>query len=65
LVEARRAAEIIRNDERIKALVIDVEKGTFLTFGLARELALTLGADYYKIEDLKADTLVQAIKQLE
>ena len=37
LVEARRAAEIIRNDERIKALVIDVEKGTFLTFGLARQ----------------------------
>ena len=32
-----------------------------LTFGLARELAGRLGAEYYKIDDLKADALVQAI----
>ncbi len=63
LVEARRAAEIIRAEERIKTLVVDVEKNGFLTFGLARELAQILGADYYKIDDLKADTLVQAVKK--
>lgn len=65
LAEARRAAEMISAEERIKALVIDVEKNGFLTFGLARELAQILGAGYYKIDDLKADTLVQAVRQVE
>ncbi len=64
LAEARRAAEIIRAEERIKTLVVDVEKSGFLTFGLARELAMALGAEYYKIDDLKADALVQAVKGL-
>jgi magnesium chelatase subunit D len=64
LAEARRAAEIIRDEERIKTLVVDVEKTGFLAFGLARELAVALGAEYYKIDDLKADTLVQAVKGL-
>lgn len=65
LAEAHRMAEIIRQEERIKTLVIDVEKNGFITFGLARELAQTLGAGYYKIDDLKADTLVQAVKQVQ
>lgn len=65
LVEARHIAGKICEEERIKTLVIDVEKNGFLTFGLARELAGALGADYYKIDDLKADTLVQAVKQME
>ncbi|MFZ5595863.1 MAG: putative cobaltochelatase [Bacillota bacterium] len=64
LVEARRAAEMIRAEDRIKTLVVDVEKNGFLTFGLAKELAQILGADYYKIDDLKADTLVQAVKRM-
>jgi len=65
LAEARCMAEIIRSEERIKTLVIDVEKNGFLTFGLARELAAALSADYYKIDDLKADTLVKAVKQVQ
>lgn len=65
LAEARRAAEIIREEERIKTMVVDVEKSGFLVFGLARELAAGLGARYYKIDDLKADTLVQAVRQFE
>ncbi|MDP3045460.1 MAG: putative cobaltochelatase [Bacillota bacterium] len=64
LAEVRRAAEIIRDEERIKTLVVDVEKNGFLTFGLARELAVAIGAEYHKIDDLKADTLVQAVKGL-
>ncbi|RKO66566.1 putative cobaltochelatase [Desulfofundulus salinus] len=63
-VEVRRVAEIIREEERIKTLVIDVEKDGFITFGLARELAFALGAEYYKIDDLKADTLVQAVREI-
>lgn len=64
LAETRHVAEIIRNEERIKTLVIDVEKNSFLAFGLASELADMLGADYFKIDDLKADTLVKAVNML-
>lgn len=63
LVEVQKMARVIQEEERIKTLVIDVEKDGLITFGLARKLAQTLGGDYYKIDDLKADTLVQAVKQ--
>jgi magnesium chelatase subunit D len=62
LVELRRVAEFIAREERIKTLVVDVEEGGFLSFGLAGELARLLGGEYYKIDDLKADTLVQAVR---
>src|SRR5665648_101362 len=61
--EALKAAEIIQEEARIKSIVIDVEKKGFLTFGLARELAHSLGAEYFKIDDLKADSLVQVVRQ--
>ncbi len=61
--EARRIGEIIMEEARIKSIVIDVEKEGLLTFGLARELANTLEAEYYKIDELKADTLVQAVRR--
>ncbi len=62
LAEVRRMAEYISQDERIKTLVIDVEKPGFLSFGLARDLAGYLEGDYYRIDDLKADTLLQAVQ---
>ena len=61
MAETLQAAELIGAEERIKSLVIDVERQGLLTFGLARELAGHLGAEYYKIDDLKADALVRAI----
>src|SRR5665648_446504 len=61
--EALKAAEIVQEEERIKSIVIDVEKKGFLTFGLARELAHSLGAEYFKIDDMKADSLVQVVRQ--
>lgn len=61
---ALRAAELIREEERIKTLVVDVEKESYFTFGLARQLADTLGAEYYKLDDLKAETLVQTIRDI-
>ena len=63
LAEVRQVAKLISEEERIKTLVIDVEKDGFITFGLARDLAQILGSSYYKIDELKADTLVQAVKQ--
>lgn len=62
--DVQRVAGVIREERRIKTLVIDVEKDGYLSFGLARKLAEGLEAQYYKIEDLKADTLVKAIRTL-
>ncbi|WP_035294104.1 putative cobaltochelatase [Clostridium sp. KNHs214] len=62
LKEAEKIAENIREEERIKTLVIDVEKKNLISFHLAKELAKNLGAQYYKIDDLKSDTLVQAVR---
>ncbi|MCR4441767.1 MAG: putative cobaltochelatase [Peptococcaceae bacterium] len=62
--EVQKMAGIIQQEERIKTLVIDVEKDGFVSLGLARELAQALGGDYYKIDDLKADELVQAVKKV-
>jgi magnesium chelatase subunit D len=61
LAEASRAAEIIKDEERIKSLVVDVENSGFLSFGLAQQLAEVMDADYYKLDDLKADRLVEAV----
>ncbi|MCL4440863.1 MAG: putative cobaltochelatase, partial [Firmicutes bacterium] len=62
LLEVRRVAEIIRDEARIKTLVVDVEKDGLVTFGLARELAGALGAEYYRLDDLKSDSLVQVVR---
>lgn len=62
LEDAWRAAALIREEERIKSVVVDAEKEGFLRLGLARRLAETLGAAYYRIEDLRAETLVEAVR---
>lgn len=62
LEEAWRVAALIREEQRIKSLVVDVEKEGFLSFGLARRLAEALGATCFRVEDLKAETLVWAVR---
>jgi magnesium chelatase subunit D len=63
LHEAREMAEGIREDGRIRTLVIDTEPEGVMAFGLARELAVHLGAGYHRIEDLKARDIVTALRQ--
>ncbi|MEW6459479.1 MAG: VWA domain-containing protein, partial [Bacillota bacterium] len=63
--DLRRVAALVHEEARIKTLVVDVEKDGFLSFGLARGLAAALDAEYYKIEDLKADTLVEAVRTIQ
>ncbi|TYO95378.1 protoporphyrin IX magnesium-chelatase [Desulfallas thermosapovorans DSM 6562] len=63
LLEALQAGEIISVDKRIKSLVVDVEKNTRVTFGVTRELAWVMGADFYRLEELKAKTLVDAVRR--
>lgn len=44
-------------------IVVDTEKPGIVTFGLAGRLAGALNARYFKIEDLKADQLVDIVKE--
>lgn len=61
--EAVEMAEEIGNDTRVNTAVVDVEKSGLISFGLARQLSVQMGARYFKIEDLKADTLVEVLRE--
>ncbi|MCD6185888.1 MAG: putative cobaltochelatase [Deltaproteobacteria bacterium] len=63
LAEAMEMAEEIKNNTRINTAVVDVEKPGLISFGLAHQLSDQMGAKYFKIEDLKADTLVNALRE--
>ncbi len=49
-------------EERIRFLVVDTEEPGLVNFGLARKIAGMLRAEYFKIDDLQADTLVNIVK---
>jgi len=53
----------LASDKRIFSLVVDTEKAGLIHFDLARRLAAAMDARYFRIEDLKADTLVHIIKE--
>ena len=63
LDELKEIAGYIKDDLRIKTLVIDVEKAGLVSFGLARDLSDRMGARYFKIEDLKANDLLDALQE--
>ncbi|MCD6225030.1 MAG: VWA domain-containing protein, partial [Deltaproteobacteria bacterium] len=50
-------------DQRVMYIVVDTEEPGLVNFGLAGGLAGALGARYLKIEELKADQLVNIIKE--
>jgi len=60
--EAMRMAEAMSHDERVQYIVVDTEEEGLVTFGLAKRLAALLQADYFKIDDLKAEALVDIVK---
>ncbi len=62
LEEALDLAGRLGLDERLRFIVVDTESQGLVNFGLARKLAAALNAQYFKIEDLKADTLVNIAK---
>lgn len=62
LDEAIDFAERLAMDERIRFVMVDTETKGLVSFGLARKLAGALNAQYFKIEDLKADTLLNIVK---
>ncbi len=62
VAESMEIANVIRDDSRIRSVVIDVEKAGMISFGLARQLSIQMGARYFKIEDLKTNDLLEAIQ---
>jgi Mg-chelatase subunit ChlI len=65
LSESLRLAEVMSQDSRVKYIVVDTEEPGAVTFGLAAELAGALGASYFKINDLKAEALVNIVRRSE
>jgi len=58
--EAKAVASLVRQ-ARIPAAVIDTEV-EFITLGLVRPIAEAMGAHYLKLEDLRADSLAEAVR---
>ncbi len=56
--EALMFASKMGEDDRVKYIVVDTESQGIVTFGLAPKLAVAIGADCCKIDDLKAEALV-------
>ncbi|SHJ60303.1 magnesium chelatase subunit D [Hathewaya proteolytica DSM 3090] len=50
-------------DKNIQSIVIDCEQG-FVKLGMAKEISEALDADYYKIDDLKADEIANAVRNI-
>ena len=62
LPSALTLASAMARDDRVRHVVVDTEETGLVTFGLARRLATALGAQYFKIDELKAQTLVDIVK---
>ncbi len=59
--EIMRIAGNMLLEPRIKYIVVDTETSSFTHFGLAARLAAALGADYFKIEELKTRELIDIV----
>ncbi|SMC38788.1 protoporphyrin IX magnesium-chelatase [Desulfocicer vacuolatum DSM 3385] len=59
--EALKFASIMGDDDRVQYIVVDTEPQGIVTFGIARKLALAARAEYCKIDDLKAESLVDLV----
>jgi magnesium chelatase subunit D len=56
--EAVDLARRLAGDDRARFVVVDTEAAGLVTFGLARTLADSMNAQYFRAGDLKAETLV-------
>ncbi len=63
LEEAMGMASRMGEDERVTYIVVDTEAQGPVMFGLARKLAAAANARYYKIDDLKSNSLVNLVSE--
>ncbi|MFP4347950.1 MAG: putative cobaltochelatase [Desulfococcaceae bacterium] len=63
LEEAFALAERLSADARVRFIVVDTESRGLVRFGLAQKLAGAMNADYFPIEDLRADALLNIAKE--
>ena len=57
-------SEKLRAFPYINTMVLDIERSGAMSFGIAREMALRMGASYQKIETLNAGAIIQAIERV-
>jgi magnesium chelatase subunit D len=62
LQQAWALASVMAREKRAKYLVVDTEEESLVAFKLAERLAAALEAEYYRINDLKAETLLSLIR---
>ena len=62
--EAMLIAKRISEEKHIYPIVVDTEKGGLFQFGIAYKLAKAINASYFHIEDLKAESLVNIVKEV-
>lgn len=60
--ECLELARRLARDERIRFILVDTEEQGLIRFGLAVKIADALDGRYFQTEDLKADTLLDLIK---
>lgn len=60
--ESLRLAGALSRDGRSRYIVVDTEETGLVTFGLAKRLAGAMQAQYFKIDDLKAQALVNIVR---
>ena len=63
LDEAIALAGRLSADARIRIIVVDTENQGLVKFGLAHKLAGVMNAQYFKIEDLKSESLLNIAKE--
>jgi magnesium chelatase subunit D len=63
LLETWALAQIMAREKRAKYLVVDTEEHSFLAFNMAARLAEALGADYFQIDEMKAQTLLDIVRR--
>ena len=62
--ELMEISEKLRAFPYITTMVLDIERKGAMSFGIAREMALRMGASYQKIETLNAGTIISAIERV-
>jgi len=60
--EAMSVAKVLALDKRIKSIVVDAEEDRGFRYGWSARLAEVLHAEYFRIKDLRADTLLEIVR---